>query len=325
MEIIERSKIFNDNFRAYSIVDTSNYLQKLLEFIATEDGMEEVLTQKTEEFQKALLEYILSQETDEDYESDIDVVRKERIENLLYDINNYLASIEPYDGAKMFMDGNFKELFLKATIYCDSYRKTIKEKVNQIISNSKLEYKTNIVYKKALDLVVTQLQSRSNKIIFYSSMTKDMTHINKETSLKEYDEYVDSLLTESTIINKFGESGRLHITNEINKTVEHPEIGDTAHFLANICESILTNYVFLDLYSIKPESLIISDKMLESILMEVDMGTVTKDDILQTIVDGPVQFTEEEIEYLKRTFMTRMFHYEEKNIVDKVDLLKLVK
>ena len=65
--------------------------------------------------------------------------------------------------------------------------------------------------------------------------------------------------------------------------------------------------------------------MLKSIMMEVDMGSITKDDIINTIENGPVSFIPEEIDYINRTFINRMFHNEEKNTVNKVDLLKLVK
>ena len=325
MEIIERSQIFNDNFRKYIKGDTSDYLAKLLEFASEEDNIESTLEERTKEFQQEVLGYVLSQETKDDFETDVDEVRKDRIEDLLYDVNNYLYSIEPYEAVKIFVEGNFKDLFIKSTIYCSSYRKSIIEKVQQIINNAKLEYEQNIVYKDALNLVLEHMVKRSNEIILYESMKKSMVHINKNTSLKEYEEYVDSLLLESAIIKKFDKNGRNHISSVINKTVQHPELGETTHYMANICESILTNYVLLDLYSCNPESLKVSDNMLKSIMMEVDMGSITKDDIINTIENGPVSFIPEEIDYINRTFINRMFHNEEKNTVNKVDLLKLVK
>ena len=39
--------------------------------------------------------------TKEDFETDVDEIRKERIEDLLYDINNYLYSIEPYEAVNL--------------------------------------------------------------------------------------------------------------------------------------------------------------------------------------------------------------------------------
>ena len=55
------------------------------------------------------------------------------------------------------------------------------------------------------------------------------------------------------------------------------------------------------------------------------MGSVTRDDLNETIVNGPIKFDVEEINYINRTFMKRLFHTEEKNRVEKADLLKLVK
>ena len=110
MEIIEREQVFNDNFRVYAKDDTSNYLGKLLDYAAEVEDIEETLNERTEKFQNELLGYVLSKETEEDYESDIDEVRKTRVEDLLFNINNYLMSIKPYDGVKLFVEGKFKEI-----------------------------------------------------------------------------------------------------------------------------------------------------------------------------------------------------------------------
>jgi len=325
MDLIDAKTVFNHNFNLYNKDNNSDYLNRLLNYAISIEDIEDSVTARIDEFQSKILEYVISKDSEQDFESDIDEVRKERADDLLYDINNYLMSMEPYDAVKTFIECDFKKLIIEAQFYCNTYRKNIIDKINSIISNTKIEYDNNISYSKALNDLIEHIHSRNNRIIFYDSMCKYMTDIKKDTPLKVFDEYTDSLLIESTIINKFKKDGRVYINSVITKNIENPEDPNSIHYFANICESVLTNYVMLDLYSKNPESLIISDRMLESILMEVELGTVTKNDVLLSIKYGPVNFTKEEIDYIEKTFMKRLFHREDKEIVEKSDLIKLIK
>ena len=93
----------------------------------------------------------------------------------------------------------------------------------------------------------------------------------------------------------------------------------------NICETMLMNYVMLSLYSDKPDKIRITDRMLESILMEVDGGTITKEDVISMIETGPIQFSEEQLQFINNSFVRRMFYKEDKKCVDRTDLIRFVK
>jgi hypothetical protein len=81
----------------------------------------------------------------------------------------------------------------------------------------------------------------------------------------------------------------------------------------------------LSLYSNKPESIRISDNMLKIIAMEVAKGNIDKNDIIETLEDGPIKFDEEELEFVKSRFINKIFYREDKTKIEKQDLIKLVK
>jgi hypothetical protein len=81
----------------------------------------------------------------------------------------------------------------------------------------------------------------------------------------------------------------------------------------------------LSLYSNKPESIRISDNMLKIIDMEVAKGNIDKNDIIETLEDGPIKFDEEELEFIKSRFINKIFYREDKTKIEKQDLIKLVK
>jgi hypothetical protein len=81
----------------------------------------------------------------------------------------------------------------------------------------------------------------------------------------------------------------------------------------------------LSLYSNKPESIRISDNMLKIIAMEVAKGNIDKNDIIETLEDGPIKFDEEELEFIKSRFINKIFYREDKTKIEKQDLIKLVK
>lgn len=325
MEIVEKKQVFNNGFITYLKKDYRDYLNKLLTYTSKQEkGIEYSISERIQEFGSSLLEYLISHETNEDYEEDIDETRKEKLEVMLYDIDNYLMSLEPFEAFQKFMNSNISSLITESQIYSNNLRKKIIDNIFTIQSVIPYETKENIALKNALDTLALHTEERFRDTFLYSTMNCDLIGIDGKTPLISFLNYSEDLLTEASIISKFNEIGREYITGVLNKAQTNPASDRTGKFVANLCDSILFNYVMLSLYSNTPEKLKITNKMLETILFEVQSGTIGKDDIISAIVDGPIKFTEIDIDYINKYFVDKLFN-ENKNSISNGDIIKLVK
>lgn len=325
MEIVEKKQVFNNGFITYLKKDYRDYLNKLLTYTSKQEkGIEYSISERIQEFGSSLLEYLISHETNEDYEEDIDETRKEKLEVMLYDIDNYLMSLEPFEAFQKFMNSNISSLITESQIYSNNLRKKIIDNIFTIQSVIPYETKENIALKNALDTLALHTEERFRDTFLYSTMNTDLIGIDGKTPLISFLNYSEDLLTEASIISKFNEKGRAYITGVLNKAQTNPASDRTGKFVANLCDSILFNYVMLSLYSNTPEKLKITNKMLETILFEVQSGTIGKDDIISAIVDGPIKFTESDIDYINKNFVDKLFN-ENKNSISNGDIIKLVK
>lgn len=325
MEIVEKKQVFNNGFITYLKKDYRDYLNKLLTYTSKQEkGIEYSISERIQEFGSSLLEYLISHETNEDYEEDIDETRKEKLEVMLYDIDNYLMSLEPFEAFQKFMNSNISSLITESQIYSNNLRKKIIDNIFTIQSVIPYESKENIALKNALDTLALHTEERFRDTFLYSTMNTDLIGIDGKTPLISFLNYSEDLLTEASIISKFNEKGRAYITGVLNKAQTNPASDRTGKFVANLCDSILFNYVMLSLYSNTPEKLKITNKMLETILFEVQSGTIGKDDIISAIVDGPIKFTESDIDYINKYFVDKLFN-ENKNSISNGDIIKLVK
>ena len=325
MEIVEKKQVFNNGFITYIKQDYKDYLNKLLSYTAKqEEGLEYGISERVKEFGSGLLEYLITHETNEDYEEDIDEVRKEKLEVMLYDIDNYLMSLEPFEAVQKFMNSNIGSLITEAQIYSNNLRKKIVDNILRVRETIPFESKENIAFTHALDTLALHIDERSRDTFLYLTMHTDLVGISEKTPLIDFYNYSDDLVNEANIISRFDEKARTYITGVLNKAQRHPETEDPSNFVANICESVLFNYVMLSIYSNTPEKLKISKKMLGTLLVEVERGTITKEDIVSALTEGPVKFTESDMEYINKNFVDKLFHGEKQNI-SKGDILKLVK
>ncbi len=243
---------------------------------------------------------------------------------MLYDIDNYLMSLEPFEAFQKFMNSNISSLITESQIYSNNLRKKIIDNIFTIQSVIPYEAKENIALKNALDTLALHTEERFRDTFLYSTMNTDLIGIDGKTPLISFLNYSEDLLNEASIISKFNEKGRAYITGVLNKAQTNPASDRTGKFVANLCDSILFNYVMLSLYSNTPEKLKITNKMLETILFEVQSGTIGKDDIISAIVDGPIKFTESDIDYINKYFVDKLFD-ENKNSISNGDIIKLVK
>ena len=330
MEVVEQRKLFDEEFNIYLNNDKSNYLNKLLEFtMEKEVDLQDPLVASVNSLQEAILESVISSENEDDYETDIDDVRKEKVDNILYSINNYLMSLAPSE-ALMKILNNPSTLIKESVKYTDDLFVEISNKVKYLKSISNIEYKNNKLYHEAIDAIERFLQYKEGFSLIYSVLNKDVINIDRTSPLTDVQDCVEELIKESKIINKFDPKVRSYISTMLDKANKLEEDDETEilnrnNTVANILESILMNYTMLSLYSNKPESIRISDNMLKIIAMEVAKGNIDKNDVIETLEDGPIKFDEEELEFIKLRFINKIFYREDKTKIEKQDLIKLVK
>jgi hypothetical protein len=330
MEVVEQRKLFDEEFNIYLNNDKSNYLNKLLEFtMEKEVDLQDPLVASVNSLQEAILESVISSETEDDYETDIDDVRKEKVDNILYSINNYLMSLAPSE-ALMKILNNPSTLIKESVKYTDDLFVEISNKVKYLKSISNIEYKNNKLYHEAIDAIERFLQYKEGFSLIYSVLNKDVINIDRTSPLTDVQDCVEELTREAKIINKFDPKVRSYVSTMLDKVnklddEDGTEILNRNNTVANILESILMNYTMLSLYSNKPESIRISDNMLKIIAMEVAKGNIDKNDIIETLEDGPIKFDEEELEFIKSRFINKIFYREDKTKIEKQDLIKLVK
>ena len=325
MEIVDQRTIFNNNFRSYIKNDRSDYLNKLLKFLSEDSQYELVLEDKIEEFQKAILTYVLSNEDESDYEEDIDDVRKNRVNTILFNLNNYLISIEPSDAVDRFFNDNFKSLIDDAALYTEIYKKRIAEKISVIKNNTVQEIEGSRIYKQMVEELTAFIERPASGTIRYSSMKTNVFNMNASTPLVDVEGFVDEIASESSIINKFNHDARGYIINKLEETNDSKEDNVYNQIDANICESILMNYTLLSIYSNTPEKLKITENMLKSLLFELSSGTVTRDDILDALINGNIKFSKDEMNYIKKNFVDKLFGKDDKKSLTADHIIKLVK
>ena len=330
MEIVDSRQVFDDNFNSYLNGDKNNYLNKLLEYtICTEPDLEESILARIKDLQEELLNDVMDSETEEDYDFDIEDTRREKMEFILYCMNNYMASIFPADAVSKFMNDNLKSLINESKLYTNKLISELANKMSYIKKTTEIESSNNVLYSNSLDSLSNYLTYRDGFSLVYSPMKTDIFNATKETPIQMIKEIVDAFLIETSIITKFDINARKYASTTLNKSFKPNDDNDEPmnmnNVAGNICESLLMNYSLLSIYSNEPEKIKISDQMLNSIMMEVENGTITKEDIIDFIENGTIKFSEEEITYIKDTFVKRIFYREDKKSIEKQDLLKLVK
>jgi hypothetical protein len=83
MEVVEQRKLFDEEFNIYLNNDKSNYLNKLLEFtMEKEVDLQDPLVASVNSLQEAILESVISSETEDDYETDIEITNCKNFRNI---------------------------------------------------------------------------------------------------------------------------------------------------------------------------------------------------------------------------------------------------
>lgn len=289
-DLLDRKTLFNELVNN-TIIDKEDYLTKLITCAKENDYIsEDEVNSFIENFENQVLLYVINKEKIDDYDIDIENVRKKRIMNIMYSLDNYLLEFSPYDALYKFININ-NEFIEEAIKYYNNYKEELINKTNEIIKLTRYEYDNNVYYKNGIDALKFMINTREDtlgerNLCMHTKIPKG------KCPLYIHKDYINNLLIESRIINKFDLKSRINITNSLNK---RPDI-------SSICEAMLINYSLLSIYSDTPWELKVSDNMLSTLTEEIVNGTVTIEELDGYIINGKIKFDEEELEYIKTNF-----------------------
>ena len=274
----------------------NNYFDKITKYVISNNYIDiDALTLSVDEFLKQIAEYVDNTLIQQDYEKDVKKVKEKKIYDIAYAMDNYLATLEPYDGLNAFLNGDQGKLIKDAMEYYINYKARLINKVNELIDATKLEYDMSETYRNSISSLLMRLEERKSSYDEYCMCMK-MEVLDPNAPLVFHEQYIDKVLCESKIINKFSEKARKHILNGF----------DTTDFVTHesFCSLILINYSILlaSFDSDNPESLEVNADIRKKMTNIIKSGQVTTDQLINNIIAGPVEFTEEEIKYIKENF-----------------------
>ena len=185
----------------------------------------------------------------------------------------------------------------------DLYQKAIISNCDYVSKVNALEYVGYPPFSDAIDQVRFQATKRTNFTMLYKPMAIQENDVNADSLLFHVYNISKYFATEADIIARFSIKSRQAMLKALNCLVDCPQNDE---WYSNMCEGILSNYVFLSLFSDTPENLVISEKMYHSIDTELALKRVTIDDIKLAIMEGPIKFSEDEIDYIFSYFIEKL-------------------
>ena len=324
MNIKNVSDIFNEEFYIFINDDHSDYVNKLFKFASKYPELSEALYERQDLLKTTIAKRIMVS-TNEDNIYDMSSYNHDNAYNILSNINNYLFSMKPYDAFDILLKGDLDLLIDTSSNYVNKVKEEIKSKVEYIQNTNNIEREYFEIFNQCLEDIIDYLEEDFDITFIYSTMNTDLTGKEKGMLLVDLDAYVNDLAMEADIISKFPSEARAYIAYKLNKVWEDPFSMDVINAAANICKSLLLNYTLLSLYSDTPSNIKISNDTLKSIMLEVENGTVSKDDFEGNIVNGPIKFNDNELSYINDYFVNSIFKDDNKKAMTKGDLIDIVR
>lgn len=302
MNVIAEKDIFNTNFKN-SIGNRVNksYINNLLHFALDNEYIsEDIVESNIIEFQNEIAKYIRSTEDNKDVSS----IKDKRIKtskDIMYAVENNLLTMEPYDSLSSLL-GDKEKLINDSVNYYSNKKKKLLDKIEKIKKLTFLEYQSNRRYSEQLELLKYFVNERITFTgLIYSPMIQGKVEtLSNESYINLFEKYIDYFLKEANIISKFDEEARKYILRMYTKN-EGNVLSD--QILDNICYTILTNYVLLSVYSNNPEKLVVTKENFEILKKELLFGTIDEKELEGYILNGPIKFSKEELEYIKEAYI----------------------
>ena len=312
MNLTTKKDIFDNEFRNYFIIKSEkHFINDILNFSLKNNYIDELMIDSgMVELKNSIAKYILRNENNSGV-STIELNRKNTAKDIIYFIENYLLTLEPYEALSIILNINIdkektmtkEELITNSIEYCNNYREKLLNKIKLIKSISNLELEDNKDYSEQINFLEFALKGNSifKGLTYYSPMLENKSEtITSESYLYVYEKYIDSFLNEANIISKFSIDARKYILRTITKNKKDIL---TEQILTNICHAMLTNYILLSIYSDNPETIALTRQNYDVIQRELMLGTIDKVEVEGYIEDGPIKFSEEEIKYIKEAYI----------------------
>lgn len=289
MELVTSENIFNDK---YILNNRTVNLNGLIKFALQNKYIDEEYAQMIlEAYQNAIYSQIL-ENYEFDLEDDYEIQLRELSTKFYMALNEYLVSLNsPYVALNEIVKSNPKVLINNAYEKFKYIESHLREKIFNLKEKSKLLIQYNFEYGFTIDTMQKRLKTAGEITLLYPTVNGNC---HKDVySLTELDKIVDKLIIESDILNKFDQ-------NELVKLLSSAALGHTYN---NIAATALYNYLFNNFFK-DSSSIILSDKMRESIINGIQNGFFDIEDIETVINSENIKFNELEKKYINDNFIS---------------------
>lgn len=293
MELITQEEIFNSNFNSYKNMDLS-FNSLLLYLKSNKYISDEDLKEIKSNFTLAITNYIYKIEEFDEYD-DVENILQNYTNNIVKYIDHNLKSFEnPYLACYYILNTDFTDIIKDSEKKYNNDRFILKENIKKLddetISYRKKFMIFNITINTLINYSNTCYSGNESNTVLYHLMNDEKITFN-EFDLKLYDAiyFTNKLLKENSIIKKFDKE-------DIKRVLSKLDIGD------NIAKTLLCTYVFTSLYTDNPENLKISENTYNLIKREIDNNTIDLLDAKNSIENGIIEFSKEDLEYIKENF-----------------------
>lgn len=324
MDLSTLKDLFNEEFKQYIGSDYSKYVNKLFEYCSKYPEIADLALVRQEMLQKAIINDVAFAEDFGEY-CNLTELYRDSIYQALDDINNYLFSKEPYDAMEILLKGDINNLITVSEEYSLNMRKEIATMIENIKNKCNIEMLNHKLFNEVIADISYFLEYDSRISFLYSTMHTDLVGKENTVLLHDLFSYVNDLQQEASIISKFDNRSRTYISSKINNAYSDLNYSDSVYIASNICKSLLLNYTLLSFYSDHPDKVIISDNILKAIMMEVNNNSIDKEDVCNAILNGPIKFSAQDIQYINENFINKIFNKEEKKTLSKGDLINIVR
>ncbi len=324
MALVSNSQLFDERFNTYIKEDYTDYFMKLINYSSSYRNISNSISNRVELFKSAVQSDALQTVRKNLSRSIINTndVKKCIAEKIAM-VGEYLYSKNPHDAIKSFLKDDYYDLMKKATRYYTVMKDEIVQNCDEVSSSIPLESVGYKPLKQLLTDLKSQAISRSDISMIYTPMGCSDSFIDKNDLLIKVLKASRNISIEADIISKFSIPARQFINQSISR-LELDDNYNTGWFV-NSCEAILYNYTFMSIFSSTPENLKMSEKMFYDISKELQHKQVTIDEIKLAIMEGPIKFSEEEIDYIFDYFIKRVILLEDKYTVSESNILSLVR
>lgn len=318
LETIEN--IFNENFKNELITLEANlkketYLEFLLNFCKKNNYLDdETIESISEKYQQTLLNDIIVSDKVDVEEDDVQFLITERMYDYIIFTNKYFKTIKPFDLINRIKNEGFISLLNEAKDYNNQMFNRLHEKFKNLKDMSKGIYIALPEYKTCIDNIESLLRNGNIKENVYFLLNENSIKLNKNMNFDELEKYIDCLTIESSIISQFSTKDVIGLISKLKIQLISFEEGMITNDFSNLCYTILTHYFYSSFYVENYENLHMSAKTMGIIMLEMNQNAFSKEEMLDILANGKINFTTEQQNYIIDNYINIMNFNDKSNI-----------